>query len=234
MQPPTVANFSCVCLITEIFGTSHELRLVVEGQEVISLFLFLSLPRFKGHFWFRFRNSYRGPNKMASWSWMSSLLCPWGWASSILYHFYKWLAWNPLNLRWSYQQQPCLQSNDGLWYLYPTWPAITLWHQKSTIQEWRRFPEPHFRLTTAQLSLQKVAHLVLDYQLLCSSLGKTVPPTLVFLKLVVLCVGLEPHGLLHVYWCHLYLVLKTYIQAACQYIQACSNSDFKKKTEAMN
>lgn len=54
----------------------------------------------------------------------------------------------------------------------PAWPAITLWHQKSTIQEWRRFPEPHFRLSTARLSLQKVAHLVLDYQLLCSSLGE--------------------------------------------------------------
>lgn len=51
------------------------------------------------------------------------------------------------------------------------------------------------RLTTTWFSLQKAAHLVLDYQLLGSSLGKTVSPTLPFLKLVVLCVGLEPRGL---------------------------------------
>lgn len=76
-----MASFSCVYLTTEIFDTSHELRPVAEGQEVISLFLFLSLLRLKGHFWLRFGNSSRRPNQMASWSWMTSLVCPWGWAS---------------------------------------------------------------------------------------------------------------------------------------------------------
>lgn len=47
-------------------------------------------------------------------------------------------------------------------------------------------------------------HLVLDIQLMCSSLGKTISPALNFPQLpIVLCIGLRPHRLLvwHIRWC---------------------------------